>query len=57
MKRKARIPPMQYDGHMWWYTEWFDPDAKPYPLRAVRTAVSGEGESRQAIIQTEPMKV
>jgi hypothetical protein len=21
---RERIPPMQYDGHFWWYTEWFD---------------------------------
>jgi hypothetical protein len=22
-----RVPPMQYDGRLWWYTEWFDPAA------------------------------
>lgn len=23
--RRQASPPMRYDGHLWWYTEWFDP--------------------------------
>lgn len=24
---RARVPPMAYDGRLWWYTDWFDPAA------------------------------
>jgi len=27
MKKRAAVPPMYFDGSLFWYTDWFDPNA------------------------------